>query len=690
LQGHIPVALKVGYTAPYSFTEARTQSIVVVYEDWTVACYDSALHLLWTKEVGHHSFELDHLIKYFRINSAAVYIAPLKLSDGASSGTVIVGASMARRSALAGVKTASEDMVMRSLQEGTHPQAEALAKLSHFSVFALDSDTGHVLWKHDGMEVRSEQYSRSLPQHAYTLDLKDLMAKTHHSAGINDWTVFRQSLLDDLPHLWTSAEHTSMRIAHFIRRHVGASAARSVRPRRGKGEKGKPLPAAERGAHKDTSKGSGRNGKPATALGSLPLLQGQVKAHSLTKSAALPHDASEHTENPNVIVVHSDKGLEVIALRTGIPITSLALPEGKMYADVDGDGVVDTIVILDNPRSVNQHRSEFAHHQFEYAGVEASLQHCMIVVMSALPARSQLFNGTVGADRPSLRESFTDKHERHVYKVQKPPSEAPVEGEATVPRGQHPSIMHAIPLVMAKLEPRTMTESKEKDIIVAIHTGVVTSYSGSGNFNWQIRNAPKWATDDVLSADADSESPKEPSDADVVASVVGFDSDADRAQGIGAQNSVYSSILITGEAEMHLVSREGDLLASAELPKGPLAYPVLGDFDNDGVTDIILVTDGAVLGFHVAVVKATDGVLIALVLLIAVAVVVFCANIQRVSPVSASSARGVPASVLDRQSHSAAANLSGNSLHPRRPHSKTSTIGGVFQIVRSTDEHHLD
>ena len=683
LQGRVPVALKVGYTAPYSPTDARTQSIVVVYEDWTVECYDSTLQLLWSKEVGHNTFEIDHFIKFFRINSASVYIAPLQLHTEASTGTVIVGASMTRRSALSGVTTESEEVVMRSLREGTHPQAEALAKLSHFSVFALDSLTGRVLWKHDGMEVRPEQYSRSLPQHAYTLDLKDLMAKTHHAAGINDWTVFRQSLLDELPHLWTSAEHTSMRIARFIRRHVGASAARTVRARGKAGKKGKLLPSAQRGAHKDTSKGSGRNGRPATGLGALPLLQGQVNSPSLTKSASLPHDAAEHTENPNVIVVHSDKGLEVIALRTGIPITSLALPEGKMYADVDGDGVVDTIVILDNPRSVNQHRSEFAHHQFEYNGAEASLQHCMIVVMSGLPARSQLFNGTVCAERPSLRESFSGHSERHVYKVHKAPSEAVVDGERPTPRGEHPSIMHAIPLVMTKLEPRTLTVSKEKDIIVAIHSGIVTSYSGLGNFNWQIRNAPTWSTDDTASANAAAKDGEE-EPVNIVASVVGFDSDADRAQGIGAQNSVYSSILITGESEMQLVSREGDLLASAALPKGPLAYPVLGDFDNDGVTDIIILTDGAVLGFHVHVTRATNGVLICLVLLIAVAVVVFLANIQRVAPPSA---RGVPASVLDRQSASAAANLNAN--HARRPHSKAS-IGGVFQIVRSTDDHHLD
>lgn len=676
--------MQTGYVAPYSATEARRQVVVVVFEDWTVICYDSSLRVLWSKQVAHNTFDLDHLIKFYRVDTAAIDIVPLQLKDDAATGTVIVGASMVRRDALAGVSRESDERILRSLAEGTHPEVEALAKLSHFSVFALDSRLGHVLWKHDGMEMRAEQFSRSLPQHAYTLDVKDLMTKTHHAAGINDWMVFRQSLVDELPHFWAGAEDTSMRIAHFIRRHIGATVEQVARPPRrdaGKGKKVKALAARKRGEHKDTSAGSGRNGRPATGLGSLPLLQGEVSVHSLAKSATLPHNAAEHTENPNVIVVHTENGLEVIALRTGVPITSLALPPGKVYADVDGDGVVDTIVVLDNPNSVNKHRTEFAHHQYEFSD-EAVLQHCMIVVMSGLPARSQLFNGTVCADRPSLRDFSSHSETRTIYKVKEPPGLK--EGETPGMREEHSSIVHAIPIVLHKLDPKTLKESKVKDIIVAVHDGVVTSYSGTGNFNWQVRNAPRWATeeDGELSA----------AESLTVASVSGFDSDADRASDLGSHDSVYSNILIVGESEIQLVSREGDGLATAELPKPPLAYPILGDFDNDGVTDIIITTKGAVLGYHVHVVQANNTILVVLLVLVAVAVVVFVANIQRVSPAEiAQAARGIPASVLERQSASAAAHtLSGRAAQASRVPRSKAAAGGVFQIVRSTDDHHLD
>lgn len=364
---------------PYDAAEARHQVIIIVYEDWMVQCFDSSLQLLWEKEVGHHSLELDVLIKYYKIHDVSVYIAPLQIKDDASSGIIVVGASMSRRTDSVGQLIVDDVAIVVNSNDAInstdiridavnpdkeHPAMHAQAKLEHFNVYALDAVDGHVLWKYDGLDVRPEQFSKSLPQHAYSLDLKDLMTKTHHAPGINDWTVFRQSLVDELPHGWFGPHHTRMRIAHFVRRHIGAGTAgmslhktaansggaanngKKNIPRRGSSAAAS---AAKRrkGQHKETSSGKGRNGRPATLLHSLPLLRGEVETEPLSSTATLPHNAAEHTENPNVIVAHTQRGLEVIALRTGVPITSLALPPGRCYADIDGDGVVDTISILD-------------------------------------------------------------------------------------------------------------------------------------------------------------------------------------------------------------------------------------------------------------------------------------------------------------------------------------------------------
>lgn len=111
-----------------------------------------------------------------------------------------------------------------------------------------------------------------------------------------------------------------------------------------------------------------------------------VETPPLSQSASLPHDAAEHTENPNVIVAHTSKGIEVVALRTGTAVTSLALSKGRSYTDLDGDGIVDTIVVLEKEMDVSVHGRSVS-------DIEDNLQHCTILVTSGLPPRSKLFTG---------------------------------------------------------------------------------------------------------------------------------------------------------------------------------------------------------------------------------------------------------------------------------------------------------
>jgi hypothetical protein len=43
-----------------------------------------------------------------------------------------------------------------------------------------------------------------------------------------------------------------------------------------------------------------------------------------------------------------------------------------------------------------------------------------------------------------------------------------------------------------------------------------------------------------------------------------------------------------GDAAVSLMSRDGDILASADIPQKPISRPIIGDFDSDGVTDVII------------------------------------------------------------------------------------------------------
>lgn len=646
----LPIAMKIGYVDHYTNTAARQQVIIVVRENWVVTCYDSRLNVRWEKEIGHKIHEFEHLSGMFRIKDVAITIAPLSIHTK-SHGLVVIGANMELKKDHPTWKLLETNpehynaMMMKlgfkdSKEDHDHPDLKSRTKLDHFTMYALDSTSGTVMWRHDGLEVVPEQYSKSLPQNAYRLDLRDLMTKVHHSPGINDWTVFRQSLIDELPHYWHDSEDTSMRIAHFVRRHIGSTAEGSQMPKK-RGKHGA-RQAAKREKMLQKERSKLRNDKGGAArLAAMPLMNGEVEDKGLSRKAKLPHNAAEHTQNPNVVVAHTRDGLEVVALRTGVPITSLSLQAGRLYDDLDGDGVVDSVVILNNPESVKTHEAEFSRHAAIPSVSEEHLPHCTMVVMSGLPPRSQLFNGSLCLGARSLHD------------VMDMGTKGPrIGGSKTMLS----NIEHTLPLVLRKLDPYSKQESDEQDIVVAIHTGLITSYSGSGHFNWQLRNGPTW-----------SDSPEDQVGVQgTVASLIAFDADAKRVDDAGTHNNMNGVILIVGESSMQLIAREGEALALAELPKAPITKPIVEDFDNDEVSDIIIVTEDAILGYHVEVTKRTHGILIALIMLSVVAVVAFVANIQTIKPDDSST----PSHLKSTQG-------------PKKG-------GNFFQITRSTDEHHID
>jgi len=623
-KGRIPVALKTGYVQPYSQTKERSQVIIVVREDWTVTCFDSNLNVLWEKAVAHKTHELDTLIDKFSIDEVSVFLAPLSIAEG-STGMVIVGASMSLRDDTEVDIEFGLDMNEDANKE--HPDMHARAMLEHFSVYALDASTGHVLWRHDGLDVRPEQFIRSLPQHAYELDVADLSTKAHHAPGINDWTIFRQSLIAELPHDWHGRDDTSLRMAHFERRHMGARSNNPNAPKSKAGSGGKIFGGGGSGARKGGG-GSGNGGdgsrkkeNSGRQLGPKAGGEGRftgVETPPLSQNAMLPHDAAEHTEYPNVLVAHTKNGLEVIALRTGIPITSLALTAGNTYADLDGDGVVDAVLVLESQQDVAAHGEAFSHEGGE-------LQHCAVMAISGLPPRSQLFNGTICSRRNSLQDPLSNKH-----------SGGGVSDNTKMPA----YVSAASPVVFRAVDPRTLLESKTKDLIIAINTGIVTCYSGTGVFKWQTKGAPTWDTDDDES----------------VAYAMHFDSDSSRVDDMGKHDNIHAQLLVMGDHSMSLISREGIILAVAEIPKRPIARPVIGDFDSDGVTDVIVYTEDAILGYRLEVIASTRGLLLALIALSTFAAVVFVANI-RVEDNDAGSGR------------------------PRK---------NVLSLARSTEEYHLD
>jgi len=629
LKGKLPVALQTGYTTPYQATKSRSQIILVVREDWSVACYDSSLSLLWEVSIAHNSYAVNGIFNFFKIDQISVEISPINIREGEENGVnsttniqnglVLIGASM-------GLRVSMEELMQQvHVEEGLglnedanaeHPFMKARAKLEHFSVYALRANDGRILWRHEGLDVPAEQLSRSLPQHAYSLDVRDLMTKVHHAPGVTDWTIFRQSLVDELPHSWFGPEDSQLHIAHFLRRHIGAGAASQHSQKTSANTK------TPSGKKSDTK---GRQGKNLAAMFSnkkLHLLQEVKTANTVTHSSnrnvvSLPHSAVEHVSNPNVVVMHSRSGLEVLSLRSGMPITSLALNHHKTFADLDGDGVVDSVNILSDEAGVGSHLDEHRFHPHIANSHSGSLRHCTVVVTSGLPPQSLLFNGSLCSDGNNNHGTFHDG--------------GVTVGVANGPVRLPSRIRYAAPLVLHKVDEiksGEVSESRSHDLILAVNTGVVSSYSSSGALNWQVKGAPSWSFSFSGPSHTVTESTTSESAATRHAAVMAFDSDATRATEAGTHNTVYASILVSGESALELISRDGHYLTSSEIPSPPVARPILGDFDNDGVSDVVVVTEEAVLGYHLKVEKATNGLLIAVLLVALAAAILFVSNIR--------------------------------------------------------------
>ncbi|CAM9094978.1 unnamed protein product, partial [Ectocarpus fasciculatus] len=570
----LPVAMKTGYIDHYDAEESRQQVIVIMRQDWTVACYDAQLELMWERGVSHQTaHDLENILEKYEMIETSIFITPTDVQKN-QSGSVFVGVRVRLNDETATNIRIEGFSGMHVSGDKEHPDMKLRGELEHFTVHALDGHTGKIMWLHDGSEQRTEDFKKSLPHQALQREARDLSRQVHRTAGGNDWTVFKGSILHELPHRWTSISDSSFRLAHFVRKHLGAGS----------------------GTQKSPSKLSSSHAKKAVAEPKLTsgtkkqvgkLLSGRgrflgVESHTLSQDAVLPHDASEHTDNPNVIVAHTRYGIEVFALKGGDFISSLALPEGRLSGDVDGDGIVDTVLVLQNDDEVAAHGSMYAH-------VGKSVQRCTLMVVSGLPPTAQLFNGSLCSNKRSLVDPTPD-----------------VSGSSD---SNPPAISATTPVLLRKLDYATGGEARDKDVCVAVNTGVVTCFSGSsGEVQWQSLKNPGWKSGFSF------------------ATLDQFVADAEETDEVGGHDLPMSMLFVAGDMDAALVDRDsGATLTSIELPYPPSVRPVFGDFDNDGVNDVIIVSSESLFGYRMKVSASSQGMLITIIVLLVLASIIFVA-----------------------------------------------------------------
>ena len=534
------MALDTGYITNYDTNKERSQVLFTLQKDLTISCFDSTLKLLWNKQLAHKLHDIQGLLTHYNIQNIAIHAIPISITQNSDS-LVVIGFNMIPNNIDSESRIRLEQG-MGSSEDGSsegnkteHIGIDIQSQLDHFTIYALNASDGSIIWRHDGIDMKPEQYIRSLPMNALKLGLiadlttKATVATTNH--GLNDWSVFRQSLFAELPHIWRDSDDTSIRIAHFVRRHLGAGSTSQVDKKKSTGENS----AEYDSTHIISSTNKANKKASATSKHfniDLNRFTG-IERQPLSLSASLPHDAAEHTQNPNVLVAHTSKGLEVISLRSGTPITSLSLKADRLYDDLDGDGVLDSIAVLESEGDVAEHSLSQLHDN-------ARLRHCMMVVISGLPQMGQLFNGTIC------------QSQRHLHDAMKRPA---FNRHDTLPR----AIKAATPVVYNVLDEKTLLISKYKEIAVAINTGVMTSYSSRGVYRWQIDHTPTWSLD-YTHAYAGL-----------------YDTDAARVDELGDVDRLHAHILVMGEKAFALVDpKNGDVPTVTDLPDKPISHPILG------------------------------------------------------------------------------------------------------------------
>lgn len=547
--GRRPIALAAGYFTPLenlhvhtennakeissassNTTNTREQFIVVVTDGWTVLCFNKNLKLIWES----------HMREHFPQNSYTSEIAvmlipkPIRIND---KGAVIIGARL-RTEKVESIQHEHGETISH-----VHKDEKAEPPLldeneEHFSYYAFDGRTGALRWKHEQgdffdasiserHEDEGEEIFGYMPEHSYKLHVWSAMK---HQGEV-DWRLFKHDIFHQMPHYWSSKYDTHFDLYHFTKRRI-------------------------------TGGGSNMDEKSAWSAEDLGVPLSHIPG--LPFGGEAPHTASDHIVKPNVVVAHTKSGIEVIHLYTGRTLCSLALPPQSLYADLNGDGMLDSVRVTSLE---SQDDSE------EQGGPDATDVPCDILAKSGIPPIEPMFNGSicnpVGGFFANL---FTDSSVEKKQRAHQAPTN---------------------PVVIESSRSSTMMNvhsEHEFDTVFLVSSGRMTSFRPNGKVNWQLDTPASWIKKEITLSQrrrrieaAKKKGPEVP----ILASLSTFSLEA-------YGDSKY--LLAVGHAAA-VVSPTGELLASLSLVDTAMSTPVIGDFNNDGINDFILVTSRGYRGY---------------------------------------------------------------------------------------------
>jgi hypothetical protein len=429
-------------------------------------------------------------------------------------------------------------------------------ELTSYYVLALDARTGETLWESLTQDELDDVTQKNLPLPiargtSSNARRRSMIPNLHPSSQQSSGSLiadcmqsYRRSLLtsDAFPFSYFSDEDSTVQALHFdLHQHQPSKTAKSGSKHQLKATK-KVNPKLHAGSK--------------TKSWSSALLPGRKRKHN---------KAHAKYGRPNVLVSHHERGIEVRSLKNGKSLCHLSLWENVMYADLDHDGVLDSVEVIAGNREVDEENTDDAERWVtslvkrvalmnkDASGKENLSQRlqktplCHVLALSGVPIKEELFSASLCGTKRDHED-------------------------------MHPSVdmIEAPPLAVEPFH-----NKKGWDIILAVNTGTVHRFQGSsGRRQWELvgkhyEDFPTWSDESkvVLSR-------------------------------IGSKNVIPSTrpILLAGENSLAILSaRRGKVLASASFPQPSISRPVLADVNGDGTTDVLVMTTDAVWGYQVVV-----------------------------------------------------------------------------------------
>lgn len=306
---------------------------------------------------------------------------------------------------------------------------------------------------------------------------------------------------------------------------------------------------------------------------------------------ALEHLPTGHTGNQhgarlagNALVVHHRTGITVLATGTGQQVTGmLPLDTGIAYQDVNGDGIVDALYFA----PARAPEDTLTGNTDGTATGNTGNTMCELVVLSGIPAQARLFRAENFCS-PAVGTGPRGPHSRHRLPV----DQAVISGNLPP---QHTGTTSDTPvLTRAWLRPRHTGShhhgngkgvTGKTSLVVQSSTGTVTAFSGTGKTLWQVTNYHKYG---FLPVDDAGNTGKQ---------VRGLQAYGTGILGNGkGVAGIEEMVLVVSDAVLTLLAVDtGKVVASVEVGTGTAHRlwqgPELADFDGDGVTDLLVLTE---------------------------------------------------------------------------------------------------